>query len=233
MAVDFEGPWWEQLGSAGFDQGRPAVVASSGVVMYLSKEATEATLALLAGLATGSTLVASFMVPSELVEPREQRAIAGARNGMQAAAGSVSLFTPEEIVAVARRPQDHRLRDRRSLLELRVGALGPDSRISHTDDFDQSPEAVEVVRISRVERQPVGMRRGGDEQVGNAATMGTTDRQDRGDDLTVTTGSGGVERDGVEGRLHLHCSTWGYGSLQRSSASALSRPCTSGEFEYE
>ena len=47
------------------------------------------------------------------------------------------------------------------------------------------------------------MRRGGDEQVGNAAAMGTTDRQDRGDDLTVTTGCMGIERDGVEGRLDL------------------------------
>lgn len=28
----------------------------------------------------------------------------------------------------------------------------PDSRISHTDDFDQFPEAVEVVRVSRIER---------------------------------------------------------------------------------
>lgn len=102
VAVDFEGPWWDQLGVAGFDAGRPAVVASSGVVMYLSKEATEATLARLAGLAAGSTLVASFMVPAELVEPGERRAIAGARKGMGAAAGSVSLFTPEEMVALAR-----------------------------------------------------------------------------------------------------------------------------------
>jgi methyltransferase (TIGR00027 family) len=102
VAVDFEGPWWDQLGTAGFDAGRPAVVASSGVVMYLSKEATAATLVRLAGLAAGSTLAASFMVPSKLVEPSEQRAIAGARKGMQAAAGSVSLFTPEEMVAMAR-----------------------------------------------------------------------------------------------------------------------------------
>jgi len=47
------------------------------------------------------------------------------------------------------------------------------------------------------------MRRGGDEQVGNSATMGTTDRQDRGDDLTVTTGSRGIEGDSVEGRFDL------------------------------
>lgn len=101
VAVNFEGAWWEQLAAAGFDATRPAVVASSGVVMYLSKEATAATLARLAGLAAGSTVVMSFMVPPELVEPGERRAIAGARKGMRAAAGSVSLFTPEEVVALA------------------------------------------------------------------------------------------------------------------------------------
>lgn len=102
VATDFEGSWWEQLAVAGFDVGRPSVVASSGVVMYLSKEATEATLTRLAGLAAGSTVVASFMVPPELVESGERRAIAGARKGMRAAAGSVSLFSPDEMVALAR-----------------------------------------------------------------------------------------------------------------------------------
>ena len=47
------------------------------------------------------------------------------------------------------------------------------------------------------------MRRGGDEQVGNPATVGTTDRHDGGDDLTVAAGSGGIEGNGVEGRLDL------------------------------
>lgn len=47
------------------------------------------------------------------------------------------------------------------------------------------------------------MRGGGDKQVGNAATVGTTHLHDCGDDLTVATSRGGIERDGVERRLDL------------------------------
>jgi methyltransferase (TIGR00027 family) len=41
VPVDFEagGSWWDQLAAAGFDPGRPAVVVSTGVSMYLTKEA--------------------------------------------------------------------------------------------------------------------------------------------------------------------------------------------------
>ena len=46
VPVDFEtgGSWWDQLAAAGFDPGQPAVVVSTGVSMYLTKDATEATL---------------------------------------------------------------------------------------------------------------------------------------------------------------------------------------------
>ena len=46
VPVDFEagGSWWERLAAAGFDAGQPAVVASTGVSMYLTKEAIMATL---------------------------------------------------------------------------------------------------------------------------------------------------------------------------------------------
>src|SRR5439155_9012079 len=42
VPVDFEasGSWWQQLAAAGFDPGQPAVVASTGVTMYLTKDAT-------------------------------------------------------------------------------------------------------------------------------------------------------------------------------------------------
>ena len=45
MPVDFEagGSWWEMLEAAGFDAGQPAVVASTGVSMYLTKDAIAAT----------------------------------------------------------------------------------------------------------------------------------------------------------------------------------------------
>ena len=60
---DFEagGAWWERLAASGFDATRPAVVASAGVSMYLTRDAIAATLRQVAALAPRSTLVMSFM----------------------------------------------------------------------------------------------------------------------------------------------------------------------------
>ena len=105
VPVDFEAgdAWWEQLAAAGFDSGRPAVVASTGVSMYLTKEAITATLRQVAALARGSTLAMSFMLPIELtdpeVRPAVERAIEGARaNGTP----FISFFTPSEMLSLAR-----------------------------------------------------------------------------------------------------------------------------------
>nr|WP_312622626.1 class I SAM-dependent methyltransferase [Pseudofrankia sp. BMG5.37] len=66
MPVDFEvdGDWLRQLSVAGFDPGRPAVVVSTGVTMYLTRQATAATLRQIAALAPGSTLAMTFLLPS-------------------------------------------------------------------------------------------------------------------------------------------------------------------------
>jgi methyltransferase (TIGR00027 family) len=105
VPVDFEAgdSWWERLEAAGFNSARPSVVASTGVSMYLTKAAIEATLRLIAGLASGSTLAMSFMLPIELadpdVRPGIERAMAGARvNGTP----FISFFTPAEMLALAR-----------------------------------------------------------------------------------------------------------------------------------
>jgi len=105
VPVDFEAGdlWWGSLAEAGFDSGRPTLVASTGVSMYLTKDAIMATLRRVATLAHGSTLVMSFMLPVEMSEPELrpgiERAIAGAR-----ASGTpfVSFFSPEEMLALAR-----------------------------------------------------------------------------------------------------------------------------------
>lgn len=104
VPVDFEAgdSWWERLAASGFDSGRPAVVASTGVSMYLTKNAIATTLHQVAMLAPGSTLVMSFMLPIELVDPEVrfgvERAIEGAR-----ASGTpfISFFTPTEMLALA------------------------------------------------------------------------------------------------------------------------------------
>src|SRR6266700_648063 len=71
VPVDFEtgNSWWERLKIAGFDAGQPAVVASTGVSMYLTKDAIAATLRQIAALAPGSTLAMSFLLPPELADP--------------------------------------------------------------------------------------------------------------------------------------------------------------------
>jgi methyltransferase (TIGR00027 family) len=105
VPVDFEAgdAWWERLVLAGFDSGQPTIVASTGVSMYLTKEAITATLRQIAELAPGSTLVMSFLLPIELADPElrvgMERAAQGARaNGTP----FISFFTPAEMLALAR-----------------------------------------------------------------------------------------------------------------------------------
>lgn len=105
VPVDFEAgqSWFEKLESAGFETKRPAVVASTGVSMYLTKDAITATLRRIAALTPGSTLVMSFLLPVTMAEPAArpgiERAIEGAR-----ASGTpfISFFAPEEMMALAR-----------------------------------------------------------------------------------------------------------------------------------
>ncbi|MFD7919434.1 class I SAM-dependent methyltransferase [Streptomyces sp. NPDC059740] len=105
VPVDFEagGDWWEELCHAGFDPGRPAVVVSTGVSLYLSKEATAASLRRLARLAPGSTLAMTFMLPAELVEDADRPALEATKPRAQASGTPfVSFYTPAEMLALAR-----------------------------------------------------------------------------------------------------------------------------------
>jgi methyltransferase (TIGR00027 family) len=104
VPVDFEknGSWWRQLAVAGFDPGRPAVVASTGVTMYLTKVATAATLRQLAGLAPGSTLAMTFLLPSELLDDTDRPGLKTSENGARASGTPfVSFYTPQEMLALA------------------------------------------------------------------------------------------------------------------------------------
>ncbi|MFH8775618.1 class I SAM-dependent methyltransferase [Streptomyces sp. NPDC017958] len=103
VPVDFEGDWWGQLVTAGLDPGRPAVVAATGVTMYLTGEAVEAMFRLVATLATGSTLATTFLRPPEEVEPEQRPQLQAAVNGARAAGTPfLSFFTPPRILALAR-----------------------------------------------------------------------------------------------------------------------------------
>ncbi|MFE9884573.1 class I SAM-dependent methyltransferase [Streptomyces scopuliridis] len=108
VPVDFEHPkaggsWWERLSAAGFDADRPAVVASTGVSMYLTKDANEATLRQLASLAPGSTLAMTFQPPLDLLEEEERPGrLAVEKNARASGTPFISFFTPREILALAR-----------------------------------------------------------------------------------------------------------------------------------
>ena len=105
VPVDFETgwSWWEKLATAGFDPDRPTVAASSGVTMYLSKDAVMTTLRRAAALVRGSTLAMTFMLPLEFVDSDERAQRQAAEQGARAAGTPfVSFFSPTEMLALAR-----------------------------------------------------------------------------------------------------------------------------------
>jgi methyltransferase (TIGR00027 family) len=105
VPVDFEAGenWRERLVVARFDVDRPAVVVSTGVSMYLTREANAAMLRQIATLAPGTTLAMTYILPLELAEPAERPALEGAVRGARASGTPfVSFFTPPEMLALAR-----------------------------------------------------------------------------------------------------------------------------------
>lgn len=105
VPVDFEAgdDWWQRLAGAGFESARPAIVASAGVSMYLTRDAIMATLRRVATLAPGSTLAMSFMLPIEMLEPDIRFAVERAAEGARASGTPfLSFFTPNEMLALAR-----------------------------------------------------------------------------------------------------------------------------------
>jgi methyltransferase (TIGR00027 family) len=113
VAVDFEaegasdgsseGAWWDALAKAGFDPGKPAVVASTGVSMYLTMDAIAATLRPIAALAPGSTLAMTFMLPPELIGAELRPAMQAAEQGARASGTPfISSFTPSQMLELAR-----------------------------------------------------------------------------------------------------------------------------------
>jgi methyltransferase (TIGR00027 family) len=96
-------PEWLRLVPVDFDAGQPAVVASTGVSMYLTKDAVAATLRQVAALAAGSTLAMTFLLPLELMGPDVRPGFEMAEKGARASGTPfVSFFTPEEMLALAR-----------------------------------------------------------------------------------------------------------------------------------
>lgn len=105
VPVDFEAgdSWWEKLAAAGFQQNQPAVVASTGVSLYLTKDAIMATLRQIAALAPGSTLAMTYILSMELAEPEERPGYEAAERGARASGTPfISYFTSQQMLDLAR-----------------------------------------------------------------------------------------------------------------------------------
>lgn len=105
VPVDFEAGdnWRQRLLAEGFDQSKPAVVVSTGVSMYLSREANAATLREVAGFAPGSSFAMTFLLPLDMADPEVRPGLEMAEKGARASGTPfISFFTPEQITALAR-----------------------------------------------------------------------------------------------------------------------------------
>jgi methyltransferase (TIGR00027 family) len=105
VPVDFEanGSWSERLAVAGFDASRPAVVASTGVAMYLTKDAIAATLREIAALAQGSTLAMTFILPEHLLDAEDRQQIQTVQKSARASGTPfLSFFSPPDMMELAR-----------------------------------------------------------------------------------------------------------------------------------
>lgn len=104
VPVNFEAgmQWWEQIKLAGFDANKPAVVACTGVSLYLTTEAIMDILRRVSGFASGSVLAMTFYLPIDLMDaadrPMQERAQKGAR---EAGTPFISFFAPEEVLELA------------------------------------------------------------------------------------------------------------------------------------
>jgi methyltransferase (TIGR00027 family) len=105
VPVDFEAgeTWRDRLVAAGFDAAAPAVVASAGVSMYLTRDANAATLREISSLGPGSTVVMTFMPPLELVDEEDRTVRQFSENGARASGTPfITFYAPDEVVALAR-----------------------------------------------------------------------------------------------------------------------------------
>lgn len=106
VPVDFEGGdnWLTRLAAAGFDAAKPVVIVSTGVSMYLTRDAVLTTLRQAASLAPGSTFAMTFLLPFELMDAEVRPGFQMAEKGARAAGTPfISFFAPQEMLALAGR----------------------------------------------------------------------------------------------------------------------------------
>lgn len=105
VPVDFEAgeSWQKKLTASGFNSAKPAVITSTGVTMYLTREANLATLKEMAKFAHGTTLAMTFMLPLHLLPEAERPQHAMIYERAKASGTPfISFFSPEEMLELAR-----------------------------------------------------------------------------------------------------------------------------------
>jgi methyltransferase (TIGR00027 family) len=96
--------WLLRLEAAGFGLKEPAVVASTGVSMYLTKDANAATMSWCAQLAPGSTFLMTFLQPIENIDPELRSEVKTAEEGARnSGTPFISFYRPDEIMSLARK----------------------------------------------------------------------------------------------------------------------------------
>ncbi len=104
VPVDFEiSSWREELIKAGFDPASPAVVACTGVSLYLTVDAIHSVLDQVVTMAPGSMLAMTFYLPIELLDEEDQPLQKIAEKGArEAGTPFISFFQTEEVLSLAR-----------------------------------------------------------------------------------------------------------------------------------
>lgn len=104
VPVDFEAgeSWWEKLEDSGFQKDKAAVVVSTGVSMYLTKEANLEMFQKISKLASGSTFAMTFMLTLDLLHGKEKTSMEFVMTrAREAGTPFLSLFHPEEVVRMS------------------------------------------------------------------------------------------------------------------------------------
>jgi methyltransferase (TIGR00027 family) len=103
VPVDFEmESWSDKLRLSGFDPSLPAVIACTGVSIYLTKEAIVTTLEQIAKMAPGSTLAMTFYLPIHLLDEEDQFIqVIGEKGAREAGTPFISFITPQEVSILA------------------------------------------------------------------------------------------------------------------------------------
>ncbi|WPU64546.1 class I SAM-dependent methyltransferase [Peredibacter starrii] len=140
VPVDFEygESWLEKLKENGFKLDQPTYVVSTGVSMYLTREANLDTFQKVSTLASGSTLAMTFMLPPELVEPEDRVPYEMVmKRTAEAGTPFLSLFASSEAITLAEEAglKDVRHVSRQDIIQMYFAGRPDDLKPSSGEEF--------------------------------------------------------------------------------------------------